>query len=69
MGNRVLIEQLQMVMRDQEARLKDIRQKRREYYGRISELDAEEIDLLVSIDETKKILGRLDEKASKGDSV
>lgn len=54
-----LYEQLSIILSDQRRELTELRSKRREYYGRIGELDAKEIEVLIGMEKTEEILENL----------
>lgn len=57
-----VIDQLQLVLGDQLKELEDIRSQRHESLGRVSELDAREIEVLIGISKTKNLIEIIKEK-------
>lgn len=51
-----LSEHFNVLLADQERRLKEIREDRRNLYRRISEIDSEEIDVILSIQRLKDVI-------------
>ena len=54
-----LYEQLLIILSDQRRELTELRSKRREYFERIGELDAKEIEVLIGMEKTEEIIENL----------
>lgn len=51
--------QLLTILSDQRRELTELRSKRREYFERIGELDAKEIEVLIGMEKTEEIIENL----------
>lgn len=54
-----LYEQLLIILSDQRRELTELRSKRREYFERIGEMDAKEIEVLIGMEKTEEIIENL----------
>lgn len=54
-----LYDQLSLILSDQRRELTELRSKRREYFERIGEIDAKEIEVLIGMEKTEEILENL----------
>lgn len=54
-----LYDQLSIILSDQRRELTELRSKRREYFERIGELDAKEIEVLIGMEKTEEIIENL----------